>query len=116
MKNEMKKLSLTKKMSKVVKMKKVQQVTTLRTQQQKRTDRVTELLVEEERVTGIIQHVHQKVQQAVESTRLTTSEHINSNLVENSIKKKEKLQEETAQIVKIFQDYQSKVITTEVLD
>ena len=62
MNNEMKKFPLAEKMDKDAKMKKVQQqFTTLRTQQQKRTDRVAKLQEKEERVTSIIQHVHQKV-------------------------------------------------------
>ena len=48
MKNDMKKLPLSQKMAKIVDMKKVQQqVATLRTQQQKRTDMVVELQEEE---------------------------------------------------------------------
>ena len=48
--------------------------------------------------------------------RLTTLEHINSELVENLKKTKSEVQEEIEWIVKIFQDFQSKVITTEVSD
>ena len=55
MKNEMKKLLLIEKMTKVVEMKKVQQeVATLWTQKQKRINRAAELQAEAERVTSII--------------------------------------------------------------
>ena len=92
----MKKLPSVEKLDKVFKMKKLQQqVTTLRTQQQKHTDRVTELQEEEERVTRIIQLVHQKVQKAIESVGLTTLGHNSSELVENLNKKEAEIQEET---------------------
>ena len=55
----------------------------MRAQQQKHTDRVAELQPKEEKATGIIQPVHEKVRQEVQSAGLTTSEHISSELVEN---------------------------------
>ena len=47
-----------------------------------------QLQAEEKRVTRSIQHIHQKVRQAVESVGFTTPKHISSDLVEN-LKKKE---------------------------
>ena len=90
-------------MAKATDMKKLQQqVTKMRTQQQKRTDRVVELKTEVEKVTCIIQPVDEKVRQEVQSAGLTTSEHISSELVENLKKMEADVQEETERIVKIF--------------
>ena len=44
---------------------------------------VAELQAEAEKVTGLIQLVHEKVRQSLGSTRLMTLEHISSKLVEN---------------------------------
>ena len=44
---------------------------------------VAELQEEIDKVKGIIQPVHEKVQQALGSTGLTTLKHISSKLVEN---------------------------------
>ena len=55
----------------------------MQTQQQKRTERVIELQAEVEKITGIIQLVHQKVQQVVELEIITTLKNISSELVEN---------------------------------
>ena len=41
-------------------------------------------------------------------------EHISSELVENLKKTEAEVQEEVEQIVKIFQDFQNKVATTEI--
>ena len=54
-------------------------------------NKVNELQAEAERVTYIIQPVHQKVRQAAESAELTTSEHISSDLVENLQKVEEEV-------------------------
>ena len=64
--DDLKKLPMTEKMSKVVDMKKLQQqVEKLITHQQKRIDQVIELQEEVEKVTGIIQPVHEKVWQSL---------------------------------------------------
>ena len=69
---------------------------------------------EVEEIIGIIQHVHQKVRQMIESTRLTNLKHISSKLVEILKKMEAKVRDEAEWIVKIFQDFQSKVVTTKV--
>ena len=56
------------------------------------------------------------MRQAIESEgRLTTLKHNNSDLVDNLRNKEIELWEETAQIVKIFRDFQSKVFIIEFL-
>ena len=58
----MKKLLLVEKMAKYANMKRLQQqVTTLQTQQQKRSNRVAERQAKVEKVTSIIQPVNQKL-------------------------------------------------------
>ena len=62
LKSEIKKLPLIEKMAKAIDMKNLQDhVATMQEQQQKWSDRVIELQAEAERVTGIIEDVHQKV-------------------------------------------------------
>ena len=58
MKNEMKKFPLIEKIAKAVDMKMLQQQVATLQNQKLRTDKVTELQDEVERVIGIIQHVH----------------------------------------------------------
>ena len=60
-----------------------QQVSVLQTQQQQRTNKVVELQAEEERVMGIIQDVHKKMQQVADCVGLTMSKHASFDLVEN---------------------------------
>ena len=74
LKNEMKKFPLAKKMANAIEMNKLQQqVATLQTPQEKRTNKVAELQEEENKVTGIIQPIHDKLRQDLGSTVLTTS-------------------------------------------
>ena len=55
-------------MAKAIEMNKLQQqVTTLQTHQQKRTNKVAELQEEAKKVTGIILHVHEKFSEALGS-------------------------------------------------
>ena len=59
-----------------------QHVSRLRTQQQKRTNRVVEIQVEAIKVTCIIQISHEKLLQYFGSMGMTTSEHISSKFVQ----------------------------------
>ena len=72
-----------------------QQVSRLRTQYQKRTDRVVELQVEVEILTGIIYLVHYKVQQSLGSIGMKNSEHFSSELVEKLNTVKAEVRQET---------------------
>ena len=85
--NDMKHLPLAKKMGKEMEMRKLQQqMTLLRTKQQQREEKVEELQVEAEKVTGIIQPVHQKVHEVVASIEKVLSKHVYSDLVEKMYK------------------------------
>ena len=86
------------------------------TKQQKWTDQVVELKEEVEIVTSLFPHVYDKERQELGLAGLTTSEHISSKLVGNLKKKEAEVQQDTEQVVKIFQYFQSKVAITEISD
>ena len=86
------------------------QVTVLCTQQQQWEDKIEELHAEAERITGIIHLVHQRVKQVVEASRLVPVERLSYDLAENLQKAGEYVRREIEEILKIFQDFQGKVV------
>ena len=61
------------------------------TQQQHREEKVEELQAEAKRVTRIIQHVHQKLQEAIESIEKVILGHISSDLIQELKKREEEV-------------------------
>ena len=80
--NDMKQLTLAQKMAKATKMSKLQQqITMLRTQQKHHEEKVEELQDELERVTCIIQFVHQRVHDLVPTVGKVMPKHVSFDLM-----------------------------------
>ena len=105
----MEKLSIKEKIAKVTELKQLQQkVKNICDQEQKRNEEVTTQQTELERVTWLIQPIHQKLHLITQQMEEGLSKHISSDHVEQLENKAEEVNADVSQ-VQILQEFQNKV-------
>ena len=93
-----------------------QQTTVLHAQQQQHEEKVEELWAEAERVTGIIQFVHWNVHEVANRIESNMWENVSSDLVEHMQKIEEEVHVEKNKLLKIVEDFQTKLSASQFME